>query len=101
MIPPDNSHQYNRTSYGDEFYDAEPERSADSLLPEIPILQTKLETIKIHLTAESTDSNIADKRAFAVSLGCQEAKEGMNPLLSPNRYDAYSSSKTPTILTSS
>ncbi|KAJ6602460.1 P-loop containing nucleoside triphosphate hydrolase protein [Mycena vulgaris] len=68
-----------RTSYGDEFYDDSPERSADSLLPEIPILQTKLDAIELHLAAQSTDSNIADNRALAVALGCQEAKQATHP----------------------
>ncbi|KAJ7119506.1 P-loop containing nucleoside triphosphate hydrolase protein [Mycena epipterygia] len=68
-----------RTTYGDEFYDDSPERSADSLLPDIPILQAKLKAIKLHLSAESTESNLTDKRAFAASLGCQEAKKATHP----------------------
>ncbi|KAJ7471855.1 P-loop containing nucleoside triphosphate hydrolase protein [Mycena latifolia] len=68
-----------RTFYGDEFYDDSPERSTDTLLPDIPILQSKLEDIDLHLRAEPSDSNIADKRTFAASLGCQEAKNAMHP----------------------
>ncbi|KAF7328980.1 p-loop containing nucleoside triphosphate hydrolase protein [Mycena venus] len=68
-----------RTSYGDEFYSEIPERSADSLLPDIPILQKKLEAIASHLSEELNDSTITDKRAFAVSLGCQEAKNETYP----------------------
>lgn len=81
-----------RTFYGDEFYDDSPERSADSLLPDIPILRSKLEAINFHLAAETpkiaagtmliagaatevADSDIIDKRAFAVALGCKEAKK--------------------------
>jgi hypothetical protein len=67
----------NRTFYGDEFYSASPERSTDTMLPDIPILQSKIEDIGLHLRAEATESNIADKRALAASLGCQEARNGM------------------------
>ncbi|KAJ7140077.1 P-loop containing nucleoside triphosphate hydrolase protein [Mycena crocata] len=63
-----------RTNYGDEFYDHSPERTADSLLPDIPIFEAKLDAIKAHLSAD-----IMDKRAFVVTLGCQEAKEATHP----------------------
>ncbi|KAJ7641405.1 P-loop containing nucleoside triphosphate hydrolase protein [Roridomyces roridus] len=67
-----------RTSYGDEFYDATPERYAETLLPDIPIFQTKLAAIEQHLNATQAVS-LADKRTFAVSLGCQEAKQATHP----------------------
>ncbi|KAJ6562449.1 hypothetical protein B0H19DRAFT_1375521 [Mycena capillaripes] len=70
-----------RTNYGGEFYDDSPERTADSLVPDLPILQAKLESIEDYLSSrEATDSSdIAEKRAFAVSLGCQEAKKAAHP----------------------
>lgn len=67
-----------RLSYGDEFYSETPERSADRFLPDISIFQQKLAAIASHLSEESKDSRITDKRTFAVSLGCQEAKKGAN-----------------------
>ncbi|KAJ7629415.1 P-loop containing nucleoside triphosphate hydrolase protein [Mycena polygramma] len=78
--------KYLRTSYGDEFYDESPERTADSLLPDIPILQEKLSTIALHLSAESTESNMVDKREFAASLGCQEAKKDTHPESHINQF---------------
>ncbi|KAJ6457919.1 P-loop containing nucleoside triphosphate hydrolase protein [Mycena sanguinolenta] len=74
-----NIHQMNRTFYGDEFYGDSPERSTDTMLPDIPILQSKIEDIGLHLRAEATESSIADKRAFAASLGCQEARNALHP----------------------
>ncbi|KAJ7730839.1 hypothetical protein DFH07DRAFT_848097 [Mycena maculata] len=68
-----------RISYGDEFYNDSPERTADSLLPDIPILKAKLDAIEQHLSADAAGSDPADKRAFAVSLGCQEAKQASHP----------------------
>ncbi|KAJ6533659.1 P-loop containing nucleoside triphosphate hydrolase protein [Mycena capillaripes] len=68
-----------RTFYGDEFYSDSPERSTDTMLPDIPILESKIEDIGFHLRAEATDANIADKRAFAASLGCQEARNALHP----------------------
>ncbi|KAJ6617973.1 P-loop containing nucleoside triphosphate hydrolase protein [Mycena sp. CBHHK59/15] len=74
------------TTYGDEFYEDTPRRSADSLLPEIPILQAKLELIESNLTAESNNSNSELKRKFAVSIGCQEAKQGALPGTHVDQY---------------
>ncbi|KAJ7272201.1 P-loop containing nucleoside triphosphate hydrolase protein [Mycena rebaudengoi] len=68
-----------RLSYGDEFYSETPERSADRFLPDISIFQQKLAAIASHLSEESNDSKITDKRAFAVSLGCREAKKETYP----------------------
>ncbi|KAJ7475163.1 P-loop containing nucleoside triphosphate hydrolase protein [Mycena galericulata] len=76
LIPGGN---YSLTSYGDEFYDDSPERTADSLLPDIPILQSKLVSIEKYLSGEPAASEAVDKRAFAVSLGCQEAKHASHP----------------------
>jgi hypothetical protein len=70
----------NRIFYGDEFYSDSPERSTDTMLPDIPILQSKIEDIGSHLRAEATESNITDKRALAASLGCQEARNGMGTI---------------------
>ncbi|KAJ7210089.1 P-loop containing nucleoside triphosphate hydrolase protein [Mycena pura] len=67
-----------RTFYGD-FYGGSPERSADTMLPDIPVLQSVIEDIGVHLRADATESNIADKRAFAASRGCQEAKNVLHP----------------------
>ncbi|KAJ7228052.1 P-loop containing nucleoside triphosphate hydrolase protein [Mycena rebaudengoi] len=68
-----------RLSYGDEFYSETPERSADRFLHDISIFQQKLAAIASHLSEESNDSKITDKRAFAVSLGCREAKKQTYP----------------------
>ncbi|KAJ7902200.1 P-loop containing nucleoside triphosphate hydrolase protein [Mycena leptocephala] len=68
-----------RPSYGDEFYSEIPERSADRFLPDISIFQQRLAAIASHLSEESNDSKITDKRAFVVSLGCREAKKETYP----------------------
>ncbi|KAJ6506645.1 P-loop containing nucleoside triphosphate hydrolase protein [Mycena sanguinolenta] len=68
-----------RPSYGDEFYSEIPERSADRFLPDIPIFQQNLAAIASHLSEESDDPKISDKRALAVSLGCREAKKETYP----------------------
>ncbi|KAJ7334774.1 P-loop containing nucleoside triphosphate hydrolase protein [Mycena albidolilacea] len=68
-----------RTSYGDQFYDDIPERTVDSLLSEIPILQEKLAAIALHLSEKPIESSMVDKRDLAVSLGCQEAKNETHP----------------------
>jgi hypothetical protein len=68
-----------RLSYGDEFYSEIPERSADRFLPDISIFQQKLAAIASHLSEESNDSKITDKRTLGVSLGCREAKKETHP----------------------
>ncbi|KAF8166776.1 P-loop containing nucleoside triphosphate hydrolase protein [Mycena galopus ATCC 62051] len=68
-----------RPSYGDEFYSEIPERSADRFLPDISIFQQNLAAIASHLSEESNDSKITDKRALGVSLGCREAKKETYP----------------------
>lgn len=78
-----------RTSYGDQFYDDIPERSADSLLPEIPILQEKLAAIALHLLEKPIESSMADKRDLAVSLGCQEARNGAGIVFLTEGWGSY------------
>ncbi|KAJ7213195.1 hypothetical protein GGX14DRAFT_564233 [Mycena pura] len=63
----------------DELYRDSPECSTDTMLPDITILQSKIEDIGLHLRAEATESKLADKRAFAATLGCLEARTALHP----------------------
>ncbi|KAJ7210031.1 P-loop containing nucleoside triphosphate hydrolase protein [Mycena pura] len=49
------------------------------MLPDITLLQSKIEDIGLHLRAEATESSIEDKRAFAASLGFLEARNDLHP----------------------